>query len=45
MKEAKKIWETQIWKKYESLLEALTKKQSKNQDKIKQLWRQYLQEN
>ena len=45
MKKVKKIWETQMWKKYESLLETLTKKQSKNQNKIKQLWRQYLQEN
>ena len=45
MKKAKKIWETQIWKKYESLLKTLAKKQSKNQNKIKQLWRQYLQEN
>ena len=44
-KEAKKIWETQIWKKYESFLEALASKQSKNQNKIKQLWRQYLQKN
>ena len=45
MKEVKKIWETQVWKKYESLLKILTKKQSKNQNKIKQLWRQYLQKN
>ena len=45
MKEARKIWEIQIWKKYESLLETLAKKQSKNQNKIKQLWRQYLQKN
>ena len=44
-KEAKKIWETQVWKKYESLLETLASKQSKNQNKIKQLWRQYLQKN
>ena len=45
MKKAKKIWETQVWKEYESLLKTLAKKQSKNQNKIKQLWRQYLQEN
>ena len=45
MKKTKKIWKTQVWKKYESLLEALTKKQSKNQNKIKQFWRQYLQKN
>ena len=36
-KEAKKVWETQTWKKYESLLETLASKQNKNQDKIKQL--------
>ena len=45
MKKVKKIWEIQIWKKYELLLKTLTKKQSKNQNKIKQFWRQYLQKN
>ena len=44
-KKAKKIWETHVWKKYESLLKTLTSKQNKNQDKVKQLWREYLQEN
>ena len=44
-KEARRVWETQVWKKYESLLRALASKQSKNQDKSKQLWRQYLQKN
>ena len=44
-KKTRKIWETQVWKKYESLLKVLASKQSKNQNKIKQLWRQYLQKN
>ena len=44
-KKAKKIWETRVWKKYESLLTILASKQSKNQNKIKQFWRKYLQKN
>ena len=44
-KKAKKIWETHIWKKYEVLLKVLTSKQNKNQNKVKKLWKKYLQKN
>ena len=39
------VWITKVWTEYESLLQKMTTKQNKNQERIIQTWKEYIQNN